>query len=90
MMKTKSAPLYGASSLPGLTRRQLVTGTAIALGGIATHSPLLAQQSQQPGMETPGTTPTSTRTSLHDEIVLKASPQRIYESCFWTQSSSLD
>lgn len=76
--KTKSAPHYGASSLPGRTRRQLVTGATLAMGGIATHSPLLAQ-SQQPGMETPGTTPTSTRTSLHDEIVLKASPQRIYE-----------
>ena len=78
-VKTNSAPKYGASSHLGLTRRQLVTGVAIAVGGIATHSPLLAQQSQQPGMETPGTTPTSTRTSLHDEITLKTSPQRIYE-----------
>jgi activator of HSP90 ATPase len=78
-VKTNSAPQYGASSRPGLTRRQLVAGAAVALGGIATHSPLLAQQSQQPGMETPGTTPTSTRTSLHDEIVLKTSPQRIYK-----------
>jgi activator of HSP90 ATPase len=78
-VKTTSAPLYGASSHLGLTRRQLVTSAAIAMGGIATRSPLLAQQSQQPGMETPGTTPTSTRTSLHDEITLKTSPQRIYE-----------
>jgi activator of HSP90 ATPase len=66
-------------SHPGLTRRRLVTGVAIAVGGIAAHSPLLAQQSQQPGMETPGSTPNSTRTSLHDEITLKTSPQRIYE-----------
>ena len=78
-VKTASAPQYGVSSHLGLTRRQLVTGVAIAVGGIATHFPLLAQQSQQPGMETPGTTPTSTRTSLHDEITLKTSPQRIYE-----------
>jgi activator of HSP90 ATPase len=77
--KANSAPQYGASSHLGLTRRQLVTAVAIAVGGIATNSPLLAQQSQQPGMETPGTTPTSTRTSLHDEITLKTSPQRIYE-----------
>jgi activator of HSP90 ATPase len=78
-VNTPSAPQYGASSRLGLTRRQLVSGFAIAMGGIATHFPLLAQQSQQPGMETPGTTPTSTRTSLHDEITLKTSPQRIYE-----------
>jgi activator of HSP90 ATPase len=78
-VKANSAPQYGASSHLGLTRRQLVTGVAIAVGGLATHSPLLAQQSQQPGMEMPGTTPTSTRTSLHDEITLKTSPQRIYE-----------
>jgi activator of HSP90 ATPase len=78
-VKTASPPRYGASSHLGLTRRQVVSGVAIAVGGIATHSSLLAQQSQQPGMETPGTTPTSTRTSLHDEITLKTSPQRIYE-----------
>ena len=78
-VKTNSAPKYGASSHLGLTRRQLVTSVAIAVGSIATNSPLLAQQSQQPGMETPGTTPTSTRTSLHDEITLKTTPQRIYE-----------
>ena len=77
-VKTASAPQYRASSQLGLTRRQLVTSVAIAVGSIATHSSLLAQ-SQQPGMETPGTTPTSTRTSLHDEITLKTSPQRIYE-----------
>jgi activator of HSP90 ATPase len=78
-VKTASAPQYGASSRSGLTRRQLVTGVAIAMGGIATYSPLRAQQSEQPGMETPGTTPTSTRTSLHDEITIKTSPQRIYQ-----------
>jgi activator of HSP90 ATPase len=77
--KASSAPQHRASSHLSLTRRQLVTGVAIAVGGFATQSPLLAQQSQQPGMETPGTTPTSTRTSLHDEITLKTSPQRIYE-----------
>jgi activator of HSP90 ATPase len=77
--RTDSAPLLGASSHAGPTRRQVVAGVAIAISGVAANSPLLAQQSQQPGMETPGTTPTSTRTSLHDEITLKTSPQRIYE-----------
>jgi hypothetical protein len=49
-VKASSAPQYGASSHLGLTRRQLVTSVAIAVGSIATNSPLLAQQSQQPGM----------------------------------------
>jgi activator of HSP90 ATPase len=77
-VRTNSTRLFGAPSHPGLTRRQIVTGVAIAMGGIAAPTTLLAQASQ-PGMETPGTTPTSTRTSLHDEITLKTSPQRIYE-----------
>jgi activator of HSP90 ATPase len=78
-VKTNSAPQYGASSHPSLTRRQLVTGVAIAMGGIAANSRLLAETLQQPVLEKPGTTATSTRTSLHDEIVLKTSPLRIYE-----------
>ena len=47
-VKTASAPQYRASSQLGVTRRQLVTSVAIAVGSIATHSSLLAQ-SQQPG-----------------------------------------
>ena len=62
-----------------LTRRQVVTGAAIAIGGIVGNSTLLAASPQQPARETPGSSPNSTRTSLHDEIVLKASPQRIYQ-----------
>jgi activator of HSP90 ATPase len=78
-VETNSAQLYGASSHRGLTRRQVVTGVAMAIGGVAANSTLLAQATQQPMPEKPGTTATSTRTSLHDEIVVKASPQRIYE-----------
>ena len=78
-VKINSAPQYGASSRPGLTRRQLVTGVAIAMGGVAANSTLLGETLQQPMQEKPGTTATSTRTSLHDEIVLRTSPQRIYE-----------
>jgi activator of HSP90 ATPase len=78
-VKTNSAPQYGASSHPGLTRRQLVNGAAIAIGGIVASSTLLAKTLQQPGQEKPGSSATSMRTSLHDEIVLKTSPQRIYE-----------
>jgi activator of HSP90 ATPase len=75
-MKAKAK---SAASSHRLTRRQVVTGVAVAMGGLAAHSPLLAQMSQQPPMAVPGTTPNSNRTSLHDEIVVKASRQRIYE-----------
>ena len=76
--RANSAPLSGASSHPGLTRRRVVTGVAIAMGGMAANATLLAQATQ-PLPEKPGTTATSRRTSLHDEVVVKASPQRIYE-----------
>lgn len=76
--KDSSASLSGASSHSGLTRRQVVTGVAIAMGGIAANATLWAQATQ-PLPEKPGTTATSRRTSLHDEVVVKATPQRIYE-----------
>jgi activator of HSP90 ATPase len=62
-----------------LTRREVVTGAAITIGGIAANLRLLGETPQQPPRETPGSSATSTRTSLHDEIVVKTSPQRIYE-----------
>ena len=77
--KTNSASQFGASSHTGLTRRQLVNGAAIAIGAIVASSTLLAETLQQPAQEKPGSSPTSRRTSLHDEIALKTSPQRIYE-----------
>jgi activator of HSP90 ATPase len=46
---------------------------------MVTSSSRLADTLQQPAPEKPGTTATSTRISLHDEIVLRTSPQRIYE-----------
>ena len=77
--KTHSAPLSVASSRAILTRRQVAAGVALAVGGLAASSGLLGETPQQPAQETPGTTATSTRTSLHDEVVVKAAPQRIYE-----------
>lgn len=76
---THSAQSSGAPSHNGLTRRQVFIGVAITLGSLAANSSLLCETLQQPAPETPGTTATSTRTSLHDEIVIKAAPQRIYE-----------
>ena len=78
--RTHSASQSDVPSHHNLTRRQVVTGAAIAIGSIAPRFTLLAQSAQQPMQETPGSTPTSTRTSLHDEVVLKAPPQRIYET----------
>ncbi len=77
--KTHSARLSGAPSHPGLNRRQIIPGLVIAMGGLAANPSLLGQATQQPAPERPGTTASSRRTSLHDEIVIKASPQRIYD-----------
>jgi activator of HSP90 ATPase len=68
-----------AASHQRLTRRQVVAGAAIAMGGMAANLSLLGETPQQPPRETPGSSPTSTRTSLHDEVAVKTSPQRIYE-----------
>jgi activator of HSP90 ATPase len=77
--RTNSTSLAAAWSHPGVTRRQLVTGAAIAISGIAANVTSLGESPQQPLPEKPGTTVTSNRTSLHDEVVVKTSPQRIYE-----------
>jgi activator of HSP90 ATPase len=74
-----NAKTNSAASHHRLTRRQVVTGAAITIGGIAGNLNLLGETPQQPPRETPGSSPNSTRTSLHDEIVVKTSPQRIYE-----------
>jgi activator of HSP90 ATPase len=76
---TSSGPRSSAPLHPDLSRRQIITGVALAMGGFAANSALLGETLQQPAQETPGTTASSRRTSLHDEVVLKASPQRIYE-----------
>src|SRR5882757_2597378 len=57
------------------TRRQAITGIAMSL---VVCSRVMAE-TQQPAMKhTPATTANSKRTSLHQEIDFKASPQRIY------------
>ncbi len=57
------------------TRRQAITGIAMSL---VTCARVMAE-TQQPAMKhTPATTANSKRTSLHQEIAFKASPQRIY------------
>jgi activator of HSP90 ATPase len=61
------------------TRRQAIAGTGIALGTLAAASTLWGSAQQQPSKEAQGSTENQKRTSLHQEVDLKASPQRIYE-----------
>ena len=62
-----------------LNRRQLISQTALALGGLSlvVHA---AGQSQAPSMHEAASRPENhARTFLHQEVEFNASPQRIYE-----------
>lgn len=59
------------------TRRQVLAGVAVTLGTLAAGSPVQAQMT--PMKEAPATAANKDRTSLHQEIDYKATPQRIYE-----------
>ena len=61
------------------TRRQMIAGLGIALGGLAAGSELWANTPPQAMKAAPGATANQTRTSLHQEVVFQATPQRIYE-----------
>ena len=62
------------------TRRQLMNRAAVALAVLAASSKAWSQ-AQQPAMQQiPGTAANRTRTSLHYQADLKASPQRVYEA----------
>jgi activator of HSP90 ATPase len=60
-------------------RRQMIASFAAVLGSFAASSRILAQ-SPPAKPEQPSTGPDATRTSLHQEIDLTGSPQRIYEA----------
>ena len=62
------------------TRRQIIAGVALAFGELAVSRSVGAKGApQQSAKEAPGAAANQTRTSLHQEVELKASPQRIYE-----------
>jgi activator of HSP90 ATPase len=62
------------------TRRQMITSVAaVALGGLTASRNIGAQAQQQNPKDAASTAANEARTSLHQEIELKASPQRIYE-----------
>jgi activator of HSP90 ATPase len=58
------------------TRRQVATGIVTLLGGLAAGSRVPAQGTIT---EIPATAANKARTSLHEDIDIKAGPQRIYE-----------
>jgi activator of HSP90 ATPase len=59
------------------TRRQAVAGIAVSMVACARA----LAEAQQPSMnQVPSTTPNSKRTSLHQEVDFKATPQRIYQA----------
>ncbi|HXA77272.1 MAG TPA: SRPBCC family protein [Candidatus Acidoferrales bacterium] len=60
------------------TRRQVIAGLGIALGGLAAGSELWAN-TPQAMKAAPGAAGNQTPTSLHQEVAFKATPQRIYE-----------
>ena len=69
---TKQAPTAATQS-----RRQAVAGIAIGIVACARGF----AQTQQPSMnQVPSTSPNSKRTSLRQEVDLKATPQRIYQA----------
>jgi len=61
------------------TRRQLVSGVAMTFGGLAAGFGAWGRSQQQTMKENQGSAGNQGRTSLHQEIDLKASPQRIYD-----------
>src|SRR5258708_5511171 len=65
--------------LHAVSRRQAMVGVAITLGSL-TAAPKLWGRVQEPMKETPSTPANAKRTSLHQQVDLKASPQRIYET----------
>ena len=77
-MLARSIPTHpqGAS-----TRREMIAGVAAAaLCGLAVGTNVWARAGQQQNpKEAPSTAANQARTSLHQEIELKAPPQRIYE-----------
>ncbi len=62
-----------------LTRRQMASGIALAFCSLATASTAWAEAPQQTMQEKPASAANRARTSLHEEIELKAAPERVYE-----------
>jgi activator of HSP90 ATPase len=75
-MKTESV----VDSTAMTTRRQMMTGIAIAVLGITAASQAQAAFVTHATQETSPTAANAKSTSIHQEINIKTSPQRIYEA----------
>jgi activator of HSP90 ATPase len=62
------------------TRRQVIIGAALAFGGLAAGAEIFGQTPPPAMKEVPSTPANAARTSLHQEVVIKAEPRRIYEA----------
>lgn len=64
------------------TRRQLITTAALAFGSLAGGAKVCGQtpQTLQSMKEAPSTPANAARTSLHQEVIIKAASPRIYET----------
>src|ERR1700722_18631737 len=62
------------------TRRKMIAGISIAIGGLAADYQAWGQTTQPAMQEKPSTAANQARTSLHMDADVKASPQRIYEA----------
>jgi activator of HSP90 ATPase len=60
------------------TRRQAIAGLGIALGSMAAGPTAWGKAQQQTMKEMPGTEANRLRTSIHQEVDFKTSPERIY------------
>ena len=60
------------------TRRQVIAAAGIALGSLAARSTVWGKAQQQTMKEVPGTEANRLRSSIHQEVDFKASPERIY------------
>jgi activator of HSP90 ATPase len=65
-----------------LTRRQAIAGAVIAFGGVTASSLAWAgAQQPKPAMkEAPSKSENQARTTIHEEVMFEASPQRLYDA----------
>lgn len=71
----------GTTSVRMISRRRLISGAAIAIGGFAASAKTaFARQQQQQMAETPSKGVEGLLTYLHQEVEIKTNPQRVYEA----------
>jgi len=69
-----------SAALPGeRTRRQAAGGLIVAIGALAAATRLWGRTGAPPAEVGPGTPALDPRTSLHQEVELRAAPRRIYD-----------